>query len=541
MLFYTYLFVFWFVPCCALSYYLFLRFGQTRLAVISLIGWSLFFYGWWNPRFLWILVGSICVNFFLSQLLLLARERRPGVATAVLIAGILGNIGLLVHYKYWCLWGGTVSCQSVVLPLAISFFTFQQIEFLIDTWNGKIGAQNFVSYCLFVTFFPHLIAGPITRHSEMMPQFERPPSRIAENIGIGATIFAIGLAKKVFLADAMAVFAETPFAAAAAGQNVSLLPAWLAAIGFTLQLYFDFSGYSDMAIGIGRMFGIKLPLNFNSPLKARNIVEFWQRWHLTLTRYVNTHLYNPVVTWMVRRRPPEQAGTFRDLVGTMVIPTVVVMTIMGIWHGAGMQFVVFGAMHGTLLAGYHVFRWTAKRWAPLDAMRKGMPDWFAVCLTFLLVVVSFVFFKSASIEAAWIILKGMSGAVLAHDIADAAQTGSFIRWLALLVGQDELRPVIINLAYGYFELLYVPVGLALVWLAPNTQQIMSEYMNNRIDNQSADAPEPVRYVIQKIDGSLAKMLVWRPSAYLAILVSAVVVFALMKANYRSAVFLYFQF
>ncbi len=178
MLFYTYLFVFWFVPCCALSYYLFLRFGQTRLAVISLIGWSLFFYGWWNPRFLWILVGSICVNFFLSQLLLLARERRPGVATAVLIAGILGNIGLLVHYKYWCLWGGTVSCQSVVLPLAISFFTFQQIEFLIDTWNGKIGAQNFVSYCLFVTFFPHLIAGPITRHSEMMPQFERPPSRI---------------------------------------------------------------------------------------------------------------------------------------------------------------------------------------------------------------------------------------------------------------------------------------------------------------------------------------------------------------------------
>lgn len=542
MLFYTYLFVFWFLPCCVGCYYLLLKFGQPRLALLSLIGFSLLFYGWWNPHYLWVLIGSICLNYLLSKLLMFTQEKKPPLALILVALGVMGNLVVLAHYKYWCLLGGDGSCQSIALPLAISFFTFQQIEFLLDTWNGKIGPQSFASYFLFVSFFPHLIAGPITRHSEMMPQFERPSGRVLANLSIGITIFAIGLSKKVFFADSVANFTAPPFESAANGYAVPLLPAWLAVIGFTLQLYFDFSGYSDMAIGISRMFGIKLPLNFNSPFKATNIVDFWQRWHLTLTRYITIHLYNPMVVSLARVQDvPNRAGSFWGLCAGMAVPTLVVMTIAGIWHGAGSQFVVFGLMHGCLLAGYQMFRWMGRRWYWVESIRKILPDKLCVAATFLLVAVSFVFFKATSIDAAAIILKGMMGFVFVPDPSSLADHQGILKHLALRLGQEDLRPIIINLTYGYGELLILPVCLAILWLAPNTQQIMGRYMNDPVAKPDPEGSVPVHYSVPPTSGALNDIAIWQPTRMVALVVTALVVTALMKANYRSAVFLYFQF
>jgi D-alanyl-lipoteichoic acid acyltransferase DltB (MBOAT superfamily) len=313
-----------------------------------------------------------------------------------LLVGVIGNLSLLSYYKYSCLTGPAGSCGQVILPLAISFFTFQQIEFLLDTYHKKIGNQPFINYSLFVTFFPHLVAGPITRHSEMMPQFGKAHSAIAENIAIGLAIFAIGLGKKVFLADPLGAFASPIFASANSGDPIQFLPAWLAAVAFSLQLYFDFSGYSDMAIGISRMFGIRLPLNFDSPFRATNIVDFWKRWHLTLTRYINIHLYNPIVIYLARWISNYELVKVNSAISVLVcmaVPTIVVMTLAGIWHGAGIQFVLFGFMHGFLLATYNFWVWSERRFNIMASIRLGMPNGLSVLITFLFVVVSFVFFK----------------------------------------------------------------------------------------------------------------------------------------------------
>ena len=510
MLFHSYLFTLCFLPISLLCYYLLRKLNQPALAMWSLIGFSLFFYGWWNANFIWLLIGSTIANYLLSRLLLASRTVNPSVALAVLVLGIGGNLAVLAHYKYWCLLGASGACQSVILPLAISFFTFQQIEFLLDTWNGRMAAQKFLPYALFVTFFPHLIAGPITRHSEMMPQFERPSSEVTANLSIGLTIFAIGLGKKAFLADPLALLVEPAFLSAGQGNAVPFLPAWLAAVGFTLQLYFDFSGYSDMAIGIGRMFGIKLPLNFNSPFKAVNIVDFWQRWHLTLTRYINAHLYNPMAVGLARWTTGDP-GSFRNLMIVMAVPTVVVMTIAGIWHGAGSQFVVFGAMHGVMLASYHAFRLGTRRWPRLERLRQALPTWLCVAATFYFVVVSFVFFKAPSIDAAFAILKGMSGFSWGPVAPEIASQIGFLRRFALLLGQDDLRPLVHNFSTGYFELLLlVPVCLLILWFTPNTQQIMASHLNTPMPIPGETRP-PVQYSTRPLGGRWGVLATWQPT------------------------------
>lgn len=539
MLFPTYLFAFFFLPVCLVCYYLLRFLGRPRLAILSLIGFSLFFYAWWNPGYLWILIGSILANYLLSRALIAARGSRPALTTGILVAGVIGNLAVLAHYKYWCLLGGDGACQNVVLPLAISFFTFQQIEFLIDTWNGRISAQPFTTYSLFVTFFLHLIAGPITRHSEMMPQFERPNDSVAANLSIGLTIFAIGLGKKVFLADSIGIFTDPLFASAASGNALPLLPAWIAAVGFTLQLYFDFSGYSDMAIGVGRMFGIKLPLNFNSPFKARNIVDFWQRWHLTLTRYINAHLYGPIAA-SVARRLTSKPNSFSYLMCVMAAPTILVMTIAGIWHGAGLQYVVFGAMHGVLLAAYQTFRWGTRRWRRLETFRQSLPAWLCVAVTFGFVVISFVFFKAGSVDAALTILKGMAGLTWAPAAPEILAQLSPLKRIALLIGQEELRNIVIHLTYGYFELLVIPVGLAIAWFAPNMQEFLSAHLSYQAE-PDGKAASPVVYKVPPAKGRFDLLWVWRPNVIMASLTAGLVISALMKANYQSAAFLYFQF
>ena len=542
MLFYSYLFVLCFLPCCLLCNYAFRKLRQPRLAIWSLIAFSLLYYGWWNPSFLWILTGSIVVNYLLSRALFAVRDVQPKLARSILIAGVIGNLAVLARYKYWCLLDGPLACRSVALPLAISFFTFQQIEFLLDTANGKVGAQKFSTYSLFVTFFPHLIAGPITRHSELMPQFERPSHSGAANFSIGVTIFVIGLCKKVFLADRLAILAAPSFLSAANGDHVSFALAWLGAASFTLQLYFDFSGYSDMAIGISRMLGIKLPLNFNSPFKAVNIVDFWQRWHLTLTRYVNAHLYNPIVANLARRSTGKP-DSFRNVMIVMAAPTAIIMTIVGIWHGAGAQFAVFGLMHGVLLAGYQTFRWGTRHWPTLETVRRYLPRWLCVAATFGLVVISFVFFKASSIGAALSILTGMSGVVWTPIISDNIDHLDWLTRLTLTLGREDLRNFVVQLQHGYWELLIVPTSLMIIWFAPNTQQILATYLNDGAELSRAENCPPVQYSIQPLKGRLWSLGLtsWRPSVTMAILTVFLLILALQKANYYGTAFLYFRF
>ena len=291
-------FIYLFMPPVLLGFFLFRSLRMEGAIIWWLIVSSLAFYAWWSPLHLLLLLGSVGANYTI-HLFLQQHRSRP-----LLIAGIVGNLGLLAWFKYAdfllenvsLLFGGKAEALGIVLPLAISFFTFQQISFLLDTWNDRIEKCDFKRYVLFVTFFPQLIAGPIVLQKDTIPQFRLSNfvNRAGLNVLIGMTLFGIGLFKKIVLADGIAPFANAVFGAADAGQSLSMEAAWLGSLAYTFQIYFDFSGYCDMALGIARMFGIKLPINFNSPYKALSISEFWRRWHISLSTWFRDYLYIPI-------------------------------------------------------------------------------------------------------------------------------------------------------------------------------------------------------------------------------------------------------
>ena len=312
MLFNSHEFLFIFLPATLLGFYLIGRVSR-QTAILWLILTSLLFYGWWRPLNILIIGPSIIVNYLLASYLLRLSQRgdRPGLSRAVLLAGLLFNIAFLGFFKYADFVYGTINdvfganliLLHIILPLGISFITFQKIAFLIDVQAGRVKAFTFREYCTFVLFFPQLIAGPIVHYREMMPQFAAATCRFdKENFAVGLTLLFFGLFKKGVLADNIAPLITPIYQHSAAGGHTPLLLAWMAAVGFTLQIYFDFSGYTDMALGLGRFFGIKLPPNFNSPLKASSIIDFWLNWHMTLTRFLTAYIYNPLVLWMTRRR-----------------------------------------------------------------------------------------------------------------------------------------------------------------------------------------------------------------------------------------------
>ena len=299
MLFNSYPFLFAFLPAALIGYFLAGLHGKW-LGAAWLAVCSLFFYGWWDYRYLPLLVGSICFNYIAGGYI--ARHAVTQKARFALTAAVAVNLALLAYYKYAdffissgnALLGTDWTLLHVILPIGISFFTFTQIAFLADAYAGKVSEYRFVYYLLFVNYFPHLIAGPVLHHKEMMPQFDDKRNYRPQlaNFAVGITIFAIGLAKKVLIADNLAIHVGPIFSSEAAAP--SLFTAWGGALAYTFQLYFDFSGYSDMAIGLSRLFGVRLPLNFNSPYKARNIAEFWRRWHMTLSRFLRDYLYIPL-------------------------------------------------------------------------------------------------------------------------------------------------------------------------------------------------------------------------------------------------------
>ena len=317
MLFNSYTFIVLFLPA-ALAGFFACAHLREGLAASWLIGVSLIFYAWWNVAFVPLLLGSIAVNYGMSELIARSRER-PRRQTALLSLAVALNLGALFYFKYlyelvqFFFGHGftTVHVDPIILPLGISFFTFTQIGYLIDVKQGAASNRGPINYVLFVTFFPHLIAGPILHHREMMPQFaENTTYRFSlQNFAVGLTVFIIGLFKKTILADPLSQVVAQGFSDPAA---LGVIDSWRTLATYSLQLYFDFSGYSDMAIGLARMFNIRFPLNFNSPFKSETVIEFWQRWHMTLTRYLNLYLYNPLALWVTRRRAQRGLGTTKS-------------------------------------------------------------------------------------------------------------------------------------------------------------------------------------------------------------------------------------
>jgi D-alanyl-lipoteichoic acid acyltransferase DltB (MBOAT superfamily) len=402
MLFNSYPFIFAFLPITLLGFFLIGSQARHRVVVAWLVAASLFFYGWWNPIYLWLVITSMLFNYAVGIAL---SGQRSTQKKAVLVFGVTANLATLGYFKYANFFvenvnnlvGAHFHLDPIILPLGISFFTFQQIAYLVDAYRGETREYNFLDYCLFVTFFPQWIAGPIVHHAEVLPQFENPAVyRFKKrNMAVGLTIFCLGLFKKTVLADGIALHANLVFKAAANGLQLSFLEAWGGALAYTFQLYFDFSGYSDMAIGLGLMFNIRLPLNFYSPYKSINIVEFWRRWHMTLSRFLRDYLYFSLGG---NRKGP--ARRYMNLLITMLLG--------GLWHGAGWNFVFWGGLHGGYLVINHAWQALRKQFGLTQSY--AWTQELSRVLTFLAVVVGWVFFRADSVGTAFGILHAMAGA-----------------------------------------------------------------------------------------------------------------------------------
>jgi D-alanyl-lipoteichoic acid acyltransferase DltB (MBOAT superfamily) len=398
MLFTSPVFLFGFLPVVLCGFLLLKRSAGNDACAAWLVAASFVFYAWWSPTFLLVLLASTGANFFLAQRI----EQTSGpLRRAIFVAGITANLALLGYFKYADFLISTFNATAqahvellhIVLPLGISFFTFQKIAYLTDIHAGKAATGRLRDFVLFVFFFPQLIAGPIVHHAEVMPQFSRlSGKRRAEGdeawepIAIGATLFLLGLMKKVVVADQIAPYASPAFAAAHEGP-VGLLLGWQAAVCYSVQLYFDFSGYSDMAIGLARLFGVRLPANFASPYSASSITEFWRRWHMTLSRFLRDYVYIPLGGG--RRGPARRS-----------LNLMLTMLLGGLWHGAGHTFIVWGGLHGLYLLIAHA--WT--NWG-----RLRLPAPLGWALTLVAVVAAWVPFRAASLGDAANILAGMAG------------------------------------------------------------------------------------------------------------------------------------
>lgn len=513
MLFNSHVFLFLFLPITLLIYYQIGRSEQQRVAISWLVAASLFFYGWWNPQYLLLILFSILFNYSIG--LSLVRGNRTGNAKTILILGIAGNLCLLGYFKYANFFvdninaalGTNYHLSTIILPLAISFFTFQQITYLVDAWRGETREYDFLQYCLFVTFFPQLIAGPIVHHREMLPQFaDKKTYRVNfENLAVGLTIFIIGLAKKVVIADTFALYATPVFDASAAGTPIPMVEAWGGAIAYSFQLYFDFSGYSDMAIGLARMFGIRLPLNFHSPYKAVNIIDFWRRWHMTLSRFLKDYIYIPL-----GGNRKGNARRYSNLFITMLLG--------GLWHGAGWTFVLWGALHGIYLVFNHAFRAVRKMLGQHTDNPSRAWQLVSVCLTFLAVTISWVLFRATDLQAAQNIYYGMVG--LNGILLPESWKPLFENLPAVTFGVSDFEVT------GKYETLLV--ALLLVWLFPNTQQLMVNY---------SPAFDTFRGAISRKSPLYFE---WVLNKKYAALIAFIAAFTVLHLN-RVSEFIYFQF
>lgn len=459
MVFSSFLFIFGFLPVALIGFWLLSRISH-RWSKLWLCLASLVFYGWWEVKWVPVLLISIIFNYVIGYTII-ARANAGKESGGLLLVGVGANLLALVYYKYLFATLSFFALQGMMyhvegLPLGISFFTFTQIAFLVDVNQGFKGRYTPTNYLLFVTFFPHLIAGPIVHHRDLMPQFEEEKNYHVQprEIAIGLAIFAIGLAKKTLIADNASEISIRLLS----GESGSVTTAWVGALSYSMQLYFDFSGYSDMAIGLARLFGIKFPINFHSPYKATSIIDFWQRWHITLTRFLTAYLYNPIALALVRRRARKGLSTskrvsrsLRGFLELIALPTFVTMLLAGVWHGAGLQFVVFGALHGFYISANHAWRTFGPKEekAPGPVLRIARTLGYGA-VVYLCVLVAQIFFRAESVDGAV--------RVLTHMIVPGAG----------VTGPDT--PVV-----GLYDIAVLAGAMAIAWFASNTQQIMADY------------------------------------------------------------------
>lgn len=405
MIFSSFEFLFGFLPIVLAGYYLLGMRGAYRGAVLWLVLASLCFYAWWRIEYVPLLLALLAANYFATRSLIRTAhwsDRRRRMLLGLFIAG---NVAVLGYFKYAMFVvenvnqaaGTDWTISNIILPLGLSFIVFQKIGLLVDAYRSKAKDYDPIHYALFVSFFPQLIAGPIVHHAAIIPQFSNTKIYHPDfhRFAVGLTVLALGLFKKVVLADGIAPYASDAFNAAAAGTALTFVEAWCGALAYTFQLYFDFSGYSEMAIGLALMFGVRLPLNFYAPYRATSIIEFWRRWHMTLSRFLRDYIYFPL--------GGNRRGPFRRYVNLMIV-----MVIGGIWHGAGWTFVIWGALHGFYLCLNHAWRYVAERsFLPScpDPIKAGL-SWI---LTFTAIVVAWVFFRADHLDAALAMLSGMLG------------------------------------------------------------------------------------------------------------------------------------
>jgi len=464
LLFNSYEFIFIFLP---ITFFIYFYLNKKRLTEASkgfLVFSSLFFYSWWNIAYLPLILSSMLFNYVVGNILAKSGEngdskkkRKQISRKSILTVGVIANLGLLGYFKYTDFlieninyaFSADVAMLDLALPLAISFFTFQQIAYLVDSYRRETKEYDFLNYAVFVTFFPQLIAGPIVHHKEMMPQFANIKTKVINyrNIALGLFIFSIGLFKKVVIADTFSVWANAGFDTA---TTLNLFEAWATSLSYTFQLYFDFSGYTDMAIGLALLFNIRLPVNFNSPYKATNIQDFWRRWHITLSRFLKDYIYIPL--------GGNRKGSFRtynNLMATFVLG--------GIWHGAGWTFVFWGVLHGLALVVHRLWsQYGIKLWT-----------WLAWFITFNFINIAWVFFRAKEWEDAIKVVKGMMG------ISGVIFPERLEIHLALLSSYDFISfgKITTHIGDGSKVLYWILLGVIITLVSKNSGYFITKKMN----------------------------------------------------------------
>jgi len=423
VLFNSYEFILIFLPFTFFLFFFLNHKKHTELGKVLLVLSSLFFYSWWNIVYLPLIISSIIFNYFIGSLLSKPPNKINFSKKTILLIGISINLSLLGYFQYFDFFidnfnlvsGTNIEPLNILLPLAISFFTFQQIAFLVDSYRQQAEEIKFLNYSLFVTFFPQLIAGPIVHHKEMMPQFAKLDNKRInyKNISLGIFIFSIGLFKKVIIADTFAIWATAGFDSTI---NLKFFEAWITSLSYTFQLYFDFSGYADMAIGAALLFNIKLPVNFNSPYKSLNITDFWRRWHITLSRFLRDYIYIPL--------GGNRKGNYRTYNNLLIT-----FLLGGLWHGAGWTFIVWGFLHGIALI-------VQKFWSNIGFKLWRWASWL---ITFNFINIAWIFFRAKDIDQAVNIIKGLiglNGVALPYVLLSHL---SFLEKYGVFFNQDMLR------------------------------------------------------------------------------------------------------
>jgi alginate O-acetyltransferase complex protein AlgI len=534
MLFNSIQFVFVFLPISLILYH-YIRGFNYEYSKIFLTLCSLFFYGYWNKNYLILISISVLFNYItaigIRRFISIEKYR---ISNYLLIAGVAVNLGLIGYFKYSnffidsinVVFGSSFILETIVLPLAISFFTFQQITFLVDTRRGEIRDIPFIDYALFVVFFPQLIAGPIVHIKEIVPQFASNATKrkYATDIAVGLAIFSVGLFKKVVIADTAEHYVIGPFAASAAGVELIAPEAWGTAFAFGIQIYFDFSGYSDMAIGLARMFGIRLPQNFNSPYKSKNIIEFWRRWHMTLSRFLRDYLYISL--------GGNRKGRVRRHLNLLMT-----MLLGGLWHGAGWNFVIWGGLHGIFLVINHAWltlipRRFLERWGLNIAYMVS-----AQVVTLVAVTTAWVFFRAETLAS------GVS--IVASMFPICGSTGSEIAPSSLII--VDFAQLLRGTTYweGTTQLIFI-VGSGLICLGlPNTQELFARF------RPVIDARFPVARPITRVwqrrpkkpwPGILVSLFQWRLNFASLITFTIIATFGMIYLfTGTSDEFIYFQF